>query len=175
MKSFNKVLGIGIFASTFVASLSIANTQPASAQKQTCVITEDGSTVCGKRAPQIKKPDRSAVQNRDIKNYTISLKGCTRQDISVKCSLTVKNTGTERRFSISPVNSSLVDAKGRAYKGEQISIGGKTDVYSLLTISPGIEYAAEITFENIPAQISGVPIINIYTNAGKVQFRNVSL
>ncbi len=43
----------------------------------------------------------------------------------------------------------------------------------LPTISPGIDYLASITFENIPEQITKVPLLKIYI-VREVQFRNVS-
>lgn len=165
-----------VLASMVLASLSIYS-NPASAQQRACVITDEGATVCGKLTTQMKKPTSSVEQRKELGNFVLLLKGCRRSDTTIKCNLSVTNEGEEKQLWIEQTNSTIVDSDGKSYRGSTVSVGGKSAGSLLTTISPGINYAAVITFKNISQQIAQVPLLNLAlhdtSNSHNIQFRNV--
>jgi hypothetical protein len=102
------------------------------------------------------------------------LKDCKRSDTTIKCSLIVTNRGEERSLYINAYSySSIVDSNGKSYRGSTVDIGGNTNSGVHTKIAPGIDYAADITFEKIPEQITKIPLLKLYLGE-EVQFRNVS-
>jgi hypothetical protein len=158
----------GIFLASFLIDSNLA-----SAQQRACVITDEGNTVCGKLTTQPKKSSSGSGYRKEVKNYIFVLKGCRRSDTTIKCSLTVTNREAERNFSIYATLSSIIDSSGKSYMASTVSIGGKTSSSLQPFIAPGIDYAADITFENIPEAITQVPLLKLFLD-GEVQFRNVS-
>lgn len=167
-------LRTSVLASIVLASISI-DINLASAQQRACVITDEGSTVCGKLTTQSKKPTQTAGQRKEADGYVFLLKGCKRLDTNIKCRLSITNKGAERNLFAAGTsgNSSIIDSVGKAYPGSTVEIGGKSDVSVVTTISPGIDYVAEFNFENVPTQITQAPVLNLHLD-NKVQFRNVS-
>jgi hypothetical protein len=164
-----------VLASIVLTSLLIYS-NPASAQQRSCVITDEGTTVCGKLTTQTKKPNSSSGQRKEVDKFVFLLKGCKRSDTTIKCNLQVTNKGSERELYIHAGNeySTIVDSLGKAYSGSTVDIGGKSSNALWTVISPGIDYNADISFENIPEQIAQAPVLNLYLHSQKVQFRNVS-
>ncbi len=167
-------LQTSVLTSMVLSSLSIYS-NPASAQQRACVITDEGATVCGKLTTQTKKPNQSSGQRKEVDKFVFILKGCRRSDTTIKCNLLVTNKGAERELYIQAVErSTIVDSVGKSYPGSTVDIGGKNSNALWTVISPGIDYSADISFENIPEQIAQAPVLNLYLHSQKVQFRNVS-
>ena len=155
-----------------LASLPLGDL-PAQADQQTCVITSDGATVCGRLIKQQPKKSNSAAgQRKEVGQFTYLLKGCKRSDTTIKCSYSITNKEKAVGVGFPSQDVSITDAKGKSYLASSIEAGGsKNDIIVNVLISPGIDYAVEVTFENIPEQISQVPIFRPLYG---VEFRNVT-
>jgi hypothetical protein len=165
-----------VLASIVLASLLIYSNQ-ASAQQRACVITDEGATVYGKLTTLNKKPNQSLGQRKEVDKFVFLLKGCRRSDTTIKCNLSIINKGAERELYIRAdrSTSTIIDSSGKSYSGSTVEIGGQIGSEGLTTIiSPGIDYIAEINFENVSEQIAQAPVLNLYLHRQKVQFRNVS-
>lgn len=165
-----------IFASgTSLALTSLFSVNlPAQADQQTCVVTNDGATVCGRLTKQQpKKSNSTSQQRKEVGQFTYLLKGCKRSDTTIKCSYSVTNKKQQENMGFDTRYSSIIDSQGKSYLASNIEVGGKnfSSLGGYVMISPGIDYNVEITFENIPEQITQVPI---FQPASKVQFRNVT-
>jgi hypothetical protein len=158
-----------------IASMGLVSSNPASAQQRVCVITDEGVTVCGKLTTQTKKPNQNIGQRKEVDKFIFLLKGCKRSDTTIRCNLIINNKGEERSLYIHAGEeySTIVDSVGKAYSGSIVDIGGKSSNGLHTVISPGIDYNADIIFENIPEQVTQASVLNLYLHSQKVQFRNV--
>jgi hypothetical protein len=123
-----------------------------------------------------QRNQRNLVQvqyRKEVKNYVFVLKGCRRLDTTIKCDLIVTNRKAERNLSIYATLSYMVDSSGISYQASTVSIGGRTASSLQPLVAPGIDYTADITFENIPEGITRVPLLKLFLD-GEVQFRNIS-
>jgi hypothetical protein len=169
-------LRTSILISVALTSL-IIDTGVARSQQRACVITDDGATVCGKLTTTKKvtqKPTQNSGFRKEANNFVFLLKGCTKVDTLVKCNLLITNRGAERNITINASRlSTIVDSVGKSYPGSTVDIGGQSSGQVGTTISPGIDYVAVISFENVPERMIQAPLVNFYLD-GKVQFRNVA-
>jgi hypothetical protein len=174
MNPLSIALRTTVFASMVLASLWI-ETNPVSAQQRACVITDEGNTVCGKLTTQTKKSTATGIQRKEYDKFVFTLKGCRRTEGNIKCGFTITNKLDRDRVLDVYTDSSLVDSQGKSYTGSNVEIGGKSsNGRNIFTVSPGIDYESMLTFENVPEQISQVPLLNIKTHSKLIQFRNVS-
>jgi hypothetical protein len=151
-----------------------------------CVTTDGNNTICGKfksfkpageEASTPIKPSQGAIARKEVNNIVYLLKGCRKSDTSVKCEFAITNKGSERGLRIIAGSdySTIVDSNGKSYRASSIDIGGKSSGYiNDVSVAPGIDYIAVLTFENIPEQVTKAPLLNLYSDDKKVQFRNVS-
>ncbi len=152
-----------------------AHIKPALSQQRTCVINDDGATICGKPTTvkkETKKP-QSTGYRKEINNFVLLLKKCKRSDTNVKCDLVVTNKGAERELSLNPAFIKIIDSAGKSHQCQTVEFGSG-DVTAKIT--PGVEYAATLNFGNIPDQISQAQILEIdtgVTGVGVFQFRKV--
>jgi hypothetical protein len=170
-------LRTSILVSVALTSL-IIDTGVARSQQRACVITDDGATVCGKLTTAKKvtqKPTQNSGFRKEVNNFVFLLKGCTKVDTTVKCNLLITNKGAERNLGIDAAGlSTIVDSVGKSYPGSTVDIGGVSSSFRVITaISPGIDYVAVITFENVPERMIQAPLVN-FVFGSKVQFRNVA-
>ena len=121
--------------------------------------------------PETNKPFTGSGQRKEADKFVFLLKGCRRIDTNIKCELTISNKGAERSLYIQAVSSTFVDPNGKTHKGSTSDIGGQD---ARVDITPGVDYAATITFENLPDQITRVQLLNLGFNYKSVQFRNIS-
>lgn len=149
-------------------------------------ISTGGKTVCGKFTtikkegensnqslepqPETNKPFTGSGQRKEANKFGFLLKGCRRIDTNIKCELTISNKAESRGLSIQPSVSTFVDYNGKTHRGSTSDVSGENNA----TITPGVNYAATITFENIPEQITRVQLLNLGFNYSSVQFRNIS-
>jgi hypothetical protein len=169
-------------ASIVLTSLSIYS-NPASAQQRVCVITDEGSTVCGKLTTQTKKPNLPSGYRKEVDKFVFLLKGCSKSDTIVKCTVQITNKGEERKLIArtntpgSTSGSHLVDSMGKYRTASTIEMGGNVSVSYVsdvsAVISTGIDYVADLTFKDVPEQMTQVPILNFVTDKGRIQFRNI--
>jgi hypothetical protein len=161
-----------------MASMSFAiYIKPVSAQQRVCVITDEGVTACGKITTPAKKPVDS-LQRKEVDNFVVSLQGCRRSNTTIKCKVTIKNKAQERNLRIIAfvpyvTSSTIIDSSGKSYSASNVEVGGQIGGDLSPVISPGINYVADVNFEDIPQQITQVPLLNLYVNRN-IQFRNVS-
>jgi hypothetical protein len=176
MNPLSIALRTTVLAGMVLAGLSI-ETNPASAQQRACVITDEGNTVCGKLTTQPKKSTTPSGYRKEVDKFVVLLKGCRRSDTTIKCNLSIANRDAEKSLRIKAWGSTIVDSTGKSYKGSTVDIGGRSSSDVSTTISPGIDYVADITFENIPEKIIQAPLLNLSLNTTAdrtLQFRNVS-
>lgn len=163
-----------ILASIISTSLLI-HIDLASAQQKTCVITDEGTTVCGKPTTQIKKSNQNSTYRKEVNNFIFILKNCSKLDTNVKCDFTITNKGLERELVIYTTSSKLVDPDGKshyAYSLDFDSRVGDTNYSPRATIVPGVDYAATLNFKNMQDKIARFQLLEISTNGKSVQFRN---
>ncbi|MEH1908683.1 hypothetical protein [Nostoc sp.] len=165
-----------VFASIVLSSLLIYSF-PAQSQQRVCVITDEGATVCGKPTKQPKNTNSHSEQRKLINGYVFLLKGCRRSDTTIKCNLLITRESTEDNFGIDASKLTIVDSVGKSYNGSAVEMGGKSGNSVSLRISPGINYVTDITFENIPENITQAPVLKlpVFANNGanNIEFRNV--
>jgi hypothetical protein len=170
-----------ILATLVLASLFIY-TKPAQSQQRSCVITNEGATVCGKLTKQTsfsaKQPAQSFGQREEVGDFVYVLRDCKRLDTNIQCVFTILNKGKETLKAAYAAAFELVDSNGKSYRGSIFEIGSESGNYSTGTISPGIDYAAKITFESVPGQITRFPLLRGEFNEPgqkQVHFRNISI
>jgi hypothetical protein len=165
-----------VLATLILASLFI-HAKPARSQQRACVVSDDGVTVCGRPTAVKKgasKPTQVSAYRKEINNFALLVKGCKRVDANIKCDLVVTNKGVERDLSLNPAFIKIIDSVGRSHQCQTVDFGGVGNVTAKIT--PGIDYAATITFNDIPDQISQAQILEINAgyDVGVFQFRKVS-
>jgi hypothetical protein len=165
--------------SSLVVTSLIIHGSPARSDQRVCIITDDGTTMCGKPTSSKKEAKNPKQQNsgyrKEAKNIVYLLKGCRKSDTSMKCEFVITNKAAERDFTLNDSYSSIIDSNGKSYLTSNVDLGGKSDnYYRSISIASGIDYAAVLTFENIPDQVTKIPLLNIFADGQKIQFRNVS-
>lgn len=111
------------------------------------------------------------VARKEIDNFVYTLKGCRKSDTTVKCELGITNKGRERSIYINPGYTTFIDTTGTSNRSSSTDIGGNN---GSMTITPGIDYSASVTFSNVSEQVMKAQLLNIGTTYNsKVQFRNV--
>jgi hypothetical protein len=157
------------------------------AQDRVCITTDSGATVCGK--PNVAPPKKTTVKKMKAidaaYNITFILDGCKRVDSSVQCSLSMKNQGQEVQFSMLHDTSKIVDSAGRSYPGYEAIYAGVNSSGGIwsgeIRMFPGIDYPVSMRFNNVPEEITKIPILIIATRRGgngasfAMQFRNVGI
>jgi hypothetical protein len=148
-----------------------------------CVTTDGNNSICGKfksfkptgeEASTPSKPSQGAIARKEVNNIVYLLKGCRKSDTSVKCELVLTNKAAERNFQIDGNSySSIVDYNGKSYSTCSIDLGGKSGSNRNISIAPGIDYVAIITFKNIPEQVTKAALLNLDSDGKKIQFRSV--
>ena len=145
-----------------------------------CITTDGTNNICGKfksfkpagqEASTPITPNQGMVARKEVDNFVYTLKGCRKSDTTVKCELTIINKGKERQDVIYPGLTTFIDTNGKSNQASVADIGG-TNGYVIIT--PGIDYSASITFNNVSEQLVKAQLLNIDTLHGKIQFRNVS-
>jgi hypothetical protein len=144
-----------------------------------CITTDGSNTLCGKfksakegqeQGQEARQPLQGLVARKEVDNFVYTLKGCRKSDTTVKCELGILNKGKERSNYIIPSDSTFIDTTGKSNQSSSTDIGGNN---GYITITPGIDYSASITFGNVSDQVVKAQLLNIITANGKVQFRNV--
>jgi hypothetical protein len=166
-----------VLASMVLSSLSIYS-NPVSAQQRACVITDEGTTVCGKLTTPTKKPNSNPGYRKEVDDFVFLLRGCNRSGENVRCNLIITNKRSERTLEINRANCKIVDSTGKSHYSPILDLDGKignNDSYPQVNIAPGVEYATVFVFKDIPEQITRSQLLEIsLQNRKSVQFRNVS-
>jgi hypothetical protein len=157
-----------------ISSLSFPN-MSVKAEQSDCIITEDGATMCG-------KPTKSV----NSEGFIITLKGCRRDGSVVTCELNINNKGKEGSIKINGYNgrsiygaygSKIVDANGKTHNASRVDFDGSSNATDrTASLTPGIDYAASLTFDNMPemnrAQLLSI-LIGSRTKVDSANFRNI--
>ena len=147
--------------------------------ERACVTTDGSNSICGKfksateGQPEAKQPTQGTVARKEVKNFVYTLKGCRKSGTNVKCELTITNNGGENFIGFWAGMSTFVDNDGKSYKGSTVDLGGASSSYQGDRMTPGINYSASITFENVPDRVVTAQLLNLKFSES-VQFRNVS-
>ncbi len=179
MKSFfssqaSKFYALMTLCTLGITTLSLPMTAVA---QEACVKTSTGSVVCG---TPVAKPraNSSSEQRKVINSYVFLLKGCRRFNTSIKCNFIITREGGEDNFGIKAPEVTIVDSVGKSYQGSAVELGGKSGNSVFLTISSGINYVADIIFDDIPENITQAPALKFFVFANNfgnnIEFRNVS-
>lgn len=165
-----------VLASMVLTSLSIYS-NPASAQQRACVITDEGATVCGKLTTQTKKPTPNSGYRKEIDNIVFLLKNCKRSEANVMCNFIITNKGSERELAIQLNGSRIVNSSGKTYFPALVNFDSRSSSdYVNVKLVTNVDYAAFLTFNEIPDQVLPFQLLQINTGLSKsVQFRNVSI
>ena len=192
-----------ILAGMTFASLSI-HSNPAHAEPEFCIVASNGKTPCGKtkgiermcittngsnticgkfksakegqeQGQEARQPIQGNSPRTVVDNIAFSLKGCSRSDTTVKCSLLVKNKGAEKNITIVGYQATITDSSGKTYKGISVEIGGRIDRYNTVKVAPEIDYEAIITFENIPEGVRKVQVLSMPFESKTVNLRNITI
>jgi hypothetical protein len=167
---------VSLLSSLVVTSL-IIHGSPARSDQRVCIITDDGATMCGKPTSSKKEAKNPKQQNsgyrKEVNNIVYLLKGCRKSDTTVKCEFVITNKAAERALNIGNYYSTIVDSTGKSYKHSTIDIGGGVGINAGLSIAPGIDYAATLTFEDIPDRVVKASLMNFTSDDTIIQFRNV--
>lgn len=154
------------------------------AVERACVTTNGSDTICGKfksaiegqdQSQQTSRPSQATIARKEVDNFVVTLKGCRKSESTVKCELLITNKGAERDFLINSSYSNILDSSGKSYKGTMADIGGESGSFINRKITPGIDYTASVTFENIPEQLVRAEILELDSRKGAIQFRKVPL
>jgi hypothetical protein len=153
--------------------------------ERACIITDTNNTVCGKfksvkpgqeQGQEASRPAQSTIARKEVDNFVFALKGCRRSESSVKCEFVITNKGAERSLLFNTnAASNIVDSSGKLYKGSTADIGGESGSYVARKITPGINYSASITFENIPEQLVKAELLELNIDYRPLQFRNIPI
>jgi hypothetical protein len=157
--------------------------------ERACVTTRSGGIACGKFKPPTQQeieaanrpnstPERevkAVVARREVNNFVYTLKGCRKFDTVVKCDFTITNKTAERNLYINDNGgSTMVDFTGKSYGSSSIDIGGKSENNLGIPLAPGIDYVAVLSFNDIPNQVTKVPLLRLAADNQTIQFRNIS-
>jgi hypothetical protein len=182
---------IAIFTTLILASNSICINQ-AQSQQRTCVITDEGTTICGKpttfkkkvnETTQLKQNTEFSQQFR-LDDYIFSLKKCQKLVTSAFCNITIVNDGAERNLTIianSQSDSSImimIDITGEEYRFEakSLDIGERQDKTVTFKPTKGKIYDLVLHFKRVarstnkaqklllPVTIDGTSRMVLFTN-----------
>jgi hypothetical protein len=174
-----KVFRTSVFISLLLTSFLICE-NPVRSQQRACIISDKGETVCGKLVKQTRSPASQPIQSfgqRDVVgNFVYVLRVCKRFETNVKCVFTVSTKGKETNKQAYASAFELVGSNGQSYKGSMVEFGGQQGPFATATMSPGVDYAAQITFEGIPTQMTRFQILRGEFNEfgqNQVHFRNI--
>ena len=150
-----------------------------------CVTTDGTNTICGKfksfkpagqeQGQEARQPIQGSIPRTVVNNIAFSLKGCSRSDTTVKCSLLVKNKGAEKNITIYGNRATITDLSGKTYTGISVEIGGKINTYNTVNIAPEIDYEAILAFENIPEGVRKIQVLSMPFESKTVNLRNISI
>jgi hypothetical protein len=167
-----KVFRTSVFDSLLLTSFFIYNNS-VQAQQRACVMTDRSTTVCGKLIRQTQSSTNKSVQSfgqkDEVGNFVYVLKDCKRLSANL-------NKGKETLKASYASAFELVGSNGKSYKGSVFSFGGQEGNYATATLSTGVNYLAEITFEEVPTQITQFPLLRGTFNElgqNQVHFRNI--
>lgn len=155
------------------------------AEQRACIVTENGATMCGKLINAKPQSNKKAQNSTNSEGFIITLKGCRRAVSVVSCEININNKGKEGMIAIYGYNyiykygSKIVDASGKTYYASKVDFDGSSDgLVRTVLLSPGIDYSASLTFENVPeidrAQLFSVQI-GSRTKGDYANFRNISI
>jgi hypothetical protein len=175
-------------SSTFLTIILICSSQ-AKSEQRACVITDEGSTVCGKLTNtnlKVKKSNEGIVNRKEIDKISVTLKGCKNINNSVKCDLTVRNIGVERNATVVAGDSAsagnnaskIIDYAGKTHYSSTVNIDNQSGSTISVKFSPDVDYAASVIFNNDRHQINKAQLLEIviYSNSHKsYKFSNVSI
>jgi hypothetical protein len=171
---------ITVFASATLSIFSLSvSTQ---AQQRACVLTDEGSTVCGK--PTSITNDSRKTNQISLDNFLFALNGCRRSDTTVKCDLTLINKGLERGIRVYGqdsccATSKIIDSFGKSHSASSVDMDGRISSFIITTVSPGVNYSAIVIFDNVPEQVSRIQLFSLELRIGdkykSAKFRNFSI
>jgi hypothetical protein len=171
-------LQTSILTSVVLTSL-IINGDAARSQQQACVITDDGTTVCGKPTTvkkEAKKPAQSSGYRKEVGNFVYTLKECKQSDATIKCDLAITNKGASKSNLWITFESKIIDSRGKSHFMSRIDIDGQSRTSSkVVEMVPGIAYATTLIFENMPESLTQAQVLQIalYGNNQNTLFRNI--
>jgi hypothetical protein len=168
-----------------ISSLSFPN-MSVKAEQSDCIITEDGATMCGKPTTGKPQKNKKAQKSVNSEGFIITLKGCRRDGSVVTCELNINNKGKEGSIKINGYNgrsiygaygSKIVDANGKTHNASRVDFDGSSNATDrTASLTPGIDYAASLTFDNMPemnrAQLLSI-LIGSRTKVDSANFRNI--
>ncbi|HEV7487733.1 MAG TPA: hypothetical protein VGQ65_18860 [Thermoanaerobaculia bacterium] len=116
---------------------------------------------------------------QQAEGFTFTLQNCSRRGSSISCEFSVVADHKDQRLLVWG-KSRVMDARGKAELASSISLAGtstKVGQYSSWSadLVRGIRVAGGIVFDGIDQDQKTMPLIELVTSAGNVQFRDVPL
>jgi hypothetical protein len=141
-----------------------------------CITTDGSNTVCGKfksakegqeQEQQAKQPIQGNGSRIVVNNVAFLSKSCSRSDTTVKCSLSMRNKGTEVDFWMSASYAAITDSSGKTYKASNLEVGGQSgSAICSIKLTPEVDYEAVLTFDGIPGGVTKAQLLS-FPFAGK--------
>jgi hypothetical protein len=154
-----------ILTSLILASGSMICINPAQSQQRACVITDEGTTVCGKPTTSKQKQQETTPNKKNtdlsqsvkLDDYIFSLKKCQRFSPGAFCTITIVNNGKERNLKIVANNLSdrsmmiMTDITGKEYSfdAKLVEIGETKDKEITFKPNGGKSYDVVLHFVRI--------------------------
>ena len=152
--------------------------------ERSCITTDEGTTVCGNTAPKKnkKQPSQSNGSKKLVGNLLVELKRCSRQDdTNIVCEFTLTNKGERRSLDLYSLFSAMIDSSGQSHQALYSRLGSSGGVLgaSLYEAEPDIDYAASLTFKDVPQSVNTVQLLTIGAQINyasrRIQFRNIPI
>ncbi len=192
-----------ILAGMTFASLLLYSTSVRASRPQNCAIPSDDRTICGasetvkrvcvttdsittlcnnskllakegqQNGESLGDPPKGDPANREqVQNFVYTLKSCRKSNTTVvKCKLNILNKGVQRGLFIA-ITTNFIDVNGMYYKAFSREISGVGS--GPVTLKTNTNYSASITFNNVLEGVTKAKVLNIQTNFGQVNFRDVT-
>jgi hypothetical protein len=111
-----------------------------------------------------------------LNQVDFTFKACVLSADTVSCTFNVTNRGQQQQTCISG-SSRMIDSDGAEYRIKFVRLGNARDEASYTgafnVLVPGVPLAAELSFERVPSSMTVIPLVDIKTCHGEVQFFDV--
>lgn len=114
-------------------------------------------------------------QSIEMSNFVFNLKWCKTSGQTIICDLLVTNKDNDRQIYVDARETRLFDDYGNEYRGSLVQLGKDTGVNANSILVKEIPVKSSYRFEGISSQLSFITMLELYTDKGRVQFRNVPL
>jgi len=140
---------------------------------------EQGNVSAASQSPPTQLP-----ATQEEAGYAVTLNSCKIQASSLVCTLQVVNKRGGRSFGIVNGASRIIDTSGYEYYSDKVRLGRSLANINASIASndlvSGIPVAAEIDFDNVPSDLTGIALLEVAASGGsadlnRLRFRFTSI